>query len=91
MKYHFKEPHKLWSTNESSSLKGENLISIILRDYKLCPHTSTRKHMFEEKCTLGTYKHTHTHLELIRRLRSFLQASKQKHTNDKYLGNTTFT
>lgn len=61
MKYHFKEPHKLWSTNESSSLKGENLISIILRDYKLCPHTSTCKHMFEEKCTLGTYKHTHTH------------------------------
>lgn len=53
MKYHFKEPHKLWSTNESSSLKGENLISIILGDYKVCPHASTRKHMFEEIRTLG--------------------------------------
>lgn len=43
MKYHFKELHKQWSTNESSSLKGRNLISIILRDYKLNPHTNTRK------------------------------------------------
>lgn len=44
MNYHFRERLEQWSTNESSSLKGENLISIILRDYKLSPHTNTRKH-----------------------------------------------
>lgn len=49
MRYHFKELHKQWSTNESSSLKGENLISIILRDYKLNPHTNTRL----KKCSHG--------------------------------------
>lgn len=57
MKYHFKEPHKQWSTNESSFLKEENLINIILRDYKLFPHTSTCL----KKCSQRVHSHTHTH------------------------------
>ena len=44
VKYHFKELHQQPSTNESPSLKVENLISCILRDCKLDPHTNTRKH-----------------------------------------------